>query len=193
MRSLLELGRIAMSSASALMQACGSILDDLHVQRPQGKLQGGLAGSPEWLADLSTVFCDAAAMAIRVQGVGFKVVIEPPACTTVTDPKPPCGSGVVLPHEQCAEPKVTIDPGTDASAERVALAKTLEKNLPVALGWKVRLEQVASLTGTIASKASSIATLESSCVPSFAQLATHSTSLVSSVSKSASTLVTAVQ
>lgn len=191
-RALLELGRVAMSSATSLVHACASILDDLRIQRPQVTTPG-VAGSPQWLADASKTYCDTAATAIRAQGTGLKVSVVSGECTMKTGPAPACGSRSNLPREECPLPRIAVEVPPGASPDQVALAKTLEKNLPEAHRSKASLKEAADATGRITGSADSIADLQASCVASFTQLATYSTNLVSSAASSAGTLLSAVQ
>lgn len=184
-RAVVDFTAVAMNSASSLMQACGSIDDDLLIPRPQGRNPSAQPGSPQWLDDLVTVYCDHAIDAIRGRAQGLTIVIAPPVCTTAPEPGAACGSGATPLRQRCDPPKVTVTPSPGAPPEQLVMAKTLERNIPAVLAIKADIERLASLTETISGNVSSLTTVQPSCTATFAQMATHSTTLMTTVSRTA--------
>lgn len=194
--AVVDFGAIAVDSASVMMRACGSILDELQIQRPQPAPTTEPPGAPSLLdiGRMAASYCDAASTAIRVrlQGASPTITVSTPpaACTSRSHA---CGTSGAAKRQSCTAPEVTVDVGAAPTPEQLALRATLEKHLPAVLASKGELEQMVNLSGKISGNASAIATLSPSCTVTLASTISTSATLAQNAAEAAGRVFMATQ
>lgn len=194
--AVVDFGAIAVESASVMMRACGSILDELQIQRPRPEPTTAPPGAPSMLdiGRMATSYCDAASTAIRVRLKGgaptITVSAPPPACTSRSHA---CGTSAAPKRQSCTDSAVTVDVGAAPTPEQLALRAALEKHLPAVLASKGELEQMVNLSGKISGKASAIGTLSPSCTATLASTISTSATLAQNAAEAAGRVFMATQ